>query len=104
MVRIPTHREPTHAGEMLLKEFLNPMGLTPEACCRRYRCPLPAGQRIGQWSSRNYSQHGSSAREVLGNDSRFLAQPTAALGSLSRLTRKKKVLQRIKPVCNSEAT
>jgi len=28
MVRIPSHREPTHPGEMLLEEFLVPMGLT----------------------------------------------------------------------------
>jgi addiction module HigA family antidote len=28
MVRIPTHRTPTHPGEMLLEEFLNPMKLT----------------------------------------------------------------------------
>ena len=28
MVRIPTHREPTHPGEMLLEEFLNPIGIT----------------------------------------------------------------------------
>ena len=28
MIRIPTHREPTHRGEMLLEEFLLPMGLT----------------------------------------------------------------------------
>jgi addiction module HigA family antidote len=28
MVRIPTKRTPTHPGEMLLEEFLNPMGLT----------------------------------------------------------------------------
>jgi len=28
MVRIPTHREPTHPGEMLLEEFLVPMGIT----------------------------------------------------------------------------
>ena len=28
MVRIPTHREPTHPGEMLLEEFLIPMALT----------------------------------------------------------------------------
>ena len=28
MVRIPTHREPTHPGEMLLGEFLEPMGLS----------------------------------------------------------------------------
>lgn len=28
MIRIPTKRTPTHPGEMLLKEFLNPMELT----------------------------------------------------------------------------
>jgi len=28
MVRIPTNRQPTHPGEMLLTEFLEPMGLT----------------------------------------------------------------------------
>ncbi|MBB1125140.1 HigA family addiction module antitoxin [Thiospirillum jenense] len=27
-MRIPTHREPTHPGDMLLEEFLIPMGLT----------------------------------------------------------------------------
>lgn len=28
MVRIPTHRPPTHPGEMLLEEFLKPLGVT----------------------------------------------------------------------------
>ena len=28
MVRVPTHRQPTHPGEMLLVEFLEPMGLS----------------------------------------------------------------------------
>ena len=28
MVRVPTNRQPTHPGEMLLEEFLDPMGLT----------------------------------------------------------------------------
>ena len=28
MVRIPTDREPTHPGEMLIEEFLTPMSLT----------------------------------------------------------------------------
>ncbi len=27
MVRVPTHRAPTHPGEMLQEEFLKPMGL-----------------------------------------------------------------------------
>jgi len=28
VIYIPTHRAPTHPGEMLLEEFLNPMSLT----------------------------------------------------------------------------
>ncbi len=28
MVRVPTHRAPTHPGQMLLEEFLEPMGLS----------------------------------------------------------------------------
>jgi len=28
MVRVPTHREPTHPGEILREEFLKPMGLS----------------------------------------------------------------------------
>lgn len=28
MVRVPTHRTPTHPGEMLLLEFLEPLGIT----------------------------------------------------------------------------
>jgi antitoxin HigA-1 len=28
MISVPTHRRPTHPGEMLLEEFLTPMGLT----------------------------------------------------------------------------
>lgn len=27
MIKIPTHRPPTHSGEMLLEEFLKPMGI-----------------------------------------------------------------------------
>lgn len=28
MIRVPKHRKPTHPGEMLLEEFLLPMGIT----------------------------------------------------------------------------
>ncbi len=28
MVRIPTHKTPTHPREMLIEEFLKPMGFT----------------------------------------------------------------------------
>ena len=30
MVRVPTHRAPTHPGEMLLEEFLKPSGPTSQ--------------------------------------------------------------------------
>jgi antitoxin HigA-1 len=28
MIRVPTHRKPTHPGEMLLEEFLKPMNIS----------------------------------------------------------------------------
>lgn len=45
MVRIPTHREPTHPGEMLLEEFLIPMGLTQRELAGTIHVPY---QRINE--------------------------------------------------------
>ncbi len=45
MVRIPTHREPTHPGEMLLEEFLIPMGLTQRDLADGIRVPY---QRVNE--------------------------------------------------------
>jgi len=45
MVRIPTHREPTHAGEMLREEFLKPMGLTQRDLADGIRVPY---QRVNE--------------------------------------------------------
>ncbi len=39
MIRIPTHREPTHPGEMLLEEFLKPMGLTQTQLSKAVQVP-----------------------------------------------------------------
>jgi antitoxin HigA-1 len=41
MVRIPTHRAPTHPGEMLLEEFLKPMALTQVALAERLGVSYP---------------------------------------------------------------
>lgn len=43
MIRIPTNRTPTHPGEMLLEEFLNPLGLTQRALADAIHVPY---QRI----------------------------------------------------------
>jgi addiction module HigA family antidote len=38
-VRIPTHREPTHPGELLLEEFLIPMEISPDELAIAIRMP-----------------------------------------------------------------
>jgi len=45
MIRIPTHRSPTHPGEMLLEEFLNPMHLTQRELADAIQVPY---QRINE--------------------------------------------------------
>ena len=45
MIRIPTHRTPTHPGEMLLEEFLMPMGLTQRELADAIHVPY---QRINE--------------------------------------------------------
>lgn len=45
MVRIPTRRQPTHPGEMLLEEFLIPMALTQRELAQAIHVPY---QRINE--------------------------------------------------------
>ncbi|MCI5139448.1 MAG: addiction module antidote protein, HigA family [Candidatus Electrothrix sp. AR1] len=45
MIRIPTHRTPTHPGEMLLEEFLRPMEITQRELADAIHVPY---QRINQ--------------------------------------------------------
>lgn len=44
-MRIPTHREPTHPGEMLLAEFLEPMGITQRELASSIHVPY---QRVNE--------------------------------------------------------
>ena len=43
MIRIPTNRSPTHPGEMLLEEFLRPMGISQRKLAKAIHVPY---QRI----------------------------------------------------------
>ena len=45
MVRIPTDREPTHPGEMLLNEFLLPLGMTQRELASAIQVPY---QRVNE--------------------------------------------------------
>ena len=45
MIRVPTHRSPTHPGEMLLEEFLTPMNLTQRELAEAIHVPY---QRVNE--------------------------------------------------------
>jgi addiction module HigA family antidote len=45
MVRVPTNRTPTHPGEMLLEEFLNPMGISQRDLADNIQVPY---QRVNE--------------------------------------------------------
>ena len=45
MIRIPTHRSPVHPGEMLLEEFLLPMGITQRELADAIESPY---QRVNE--------------------------------------------------------
>ena len=45
MVRIPTHRQPTHPGEMLVEEFLRPMSMTQRELADAIHVPY---QRVNE--------------------------------------------------------
>ncbi len=45
MIRVPTHRKPTHPGEMLLEEFLKPMDLSQRDVANGIRVPY---QRVNE--------------------------------------------------------
>ena len=40
MVTVPTHRPPSHPGEMLLEEFLEPLGITQTDLAERIGVPF----------------------------------------------------------------
>jgi addiction module HigA family antidote len=45
MVRVPTHRQPTHPGEMLLEEFLIPAEITQRELANAIQVPY---QRVNE--------------------------------------------------------
>lgn len=45
MIRVPTHRTPTHPGEMLLEEFINPRGITQKELADAINVPY---QRVNE--------------------------------------------------------
>ena len=45
MIRVPTHRPPTHPGEMLLEEFLRPLNMSQRELAQAIHIPY---QRVNE--------------------------------------------------------
>ena len=57
MVRVPSDREPTHPGEMLLEEFLRPMDVTQRQLADAIHVPC---QRINELATKKRTWRASS--------------------------------------------
>ena len=58
MTRIPTNREPTHPGEMLVEEFLAPMNITQRDLAKAINVPY---QRVNELVNRKRGVSPSTA-------------------------------------------
>jgi addiction module HigA family antidote len=58
MIRVPTHREPAHPGEMLLEEFLKPISLSQRDLAEGIHVPY---QRVNELVNRKRGMTPSTA-------------------------------------------
>jgi addiction module HigA family antidote len=63
MIRVPTHREPTHSGEVLVEEFLKPLGLTQRDLAQGIYVPY---QRVNELVNRRRGLTPSTALRLAG--------------------------------------
>jgi len=71
MIRVPTNREPTHPGEMLLEEFMKPMEISQRDLADGIRVPY---QRVNELVNRRRGVTPSTALRLakfFGNSAAF---------------------------------
>jgi addiction module HigA family antidote len=98
MVRVPSNREPTHPGEMLLEEFVKPMGLSPREVARGIRVPY---QRINELiHGRRGVTPGTALRlaKYFGNSAGFWMSLQLRWDLYRAQTAEAKTLKRIRPL------
>ncbi|WP_456325238.1 HigA family addiction module antitoxin [Desulfonauticus submarinus] len=98
MVRIPTHREPTHPGEMLLEEFLKPMGITQKELSKGIKVPY---QRINEIINGKRGITPSTALRLakfLGTSEDFWLNLQLRWDLYRAIKKEKTVLKEIKPL------
>ena len=81
---LPTHRAPTHPGEMLLKEFLEPLGRVSGRGCQSDAYSFPAIERDRQGPSGRQRGHRAATRRAEGLGRTDLADTPGEVGPVAR--------------------
>ncbi len=98
MIRIPTHRQPTHPGEMLLEEFLKPMGMTQRDLSKAIKVPY---QRINEIINGKRGITPSTALRLakfFGTSEDFWLNLQLRWDLYRAMKKEKEVLSKIKPL------
>lgn len=96
-MKIPKYRPPTHPGEMLLKEFLEPMEITQQALAKAIDVPY---QRVNELVNGKRGITPSTALRLskfLGNSPNFWLNLQNAWELYHVQTREAEQLHKIKP-------
>lgn len=100
MIRVPTNRPPTHPGEMLLVEFLIPMGLTQQALAKAIHVPY---QRVNDLIHGRRSITPSTALRLakyFGNSANFWMNLQMRWDLYHSRQKEAKILDLIEPIGN----
>ena len=100
MTRLPTHRPPTHPGEMLLEEFLKPMGISQTELAKAIHVPF---QRINSVVNGKRGITPSTAVRLaklfdMSPEFWMNLQTAWDLWHIERAAREKRALEKIEPL------
>ncbi len=101
MIRVPTHREPTHPGEILLEEFLKPLGITQKDLANAIHVPY---QRVNEIINKKRGITPSTALRLakfFGTSEDFWLNLQLRWSLYNAKKKESEILKAIKPI-NSE--
>ena len=100
MIRVPTDRAPTHPGEMLLEEFLKPMGMSQQQLARQIRVPF---QRVNELVNRRRGVTPATAlrlSRLFGNTPDFWMNLQIRWDLYKAQRKEAEILKKIEPIHN----
>ncbi len=98
MIRVPTDREPTHPGEMLLEEFLKPMEITQKDLANAIHVPY---QRVNEIINKKRGITPSTALRLarfFGTSEDFWLNLQLRWNLYNAKNKESKILETIKPI------